>query len=60
MFFILCLMWLIASLAVAWAAEENGRAGFGWFGLAMLLSPAFAILMLIAIPPVQKKAGAPS
>jgi len=43
-------LWVVFSFAVAIAANANGRSGCGWFFISLLISPLFAILMVIAMP----------
>jgi len=44
------LMWVVFSFAVAIAANANGRTGCGWFFISLIISPLFAILLVIAMP----------
>ena len=46
--------WFIISIVVGIAASSRGRSGFGWFLLAVLISPILALLFLIAFPPKQR------
>jgi hypothetical protein len=43
-------LWIVFSFAVAIAANANGRSGCGWFFISLLISPLFAILLVIAVP----------
>ena len=43
-------VWLSLACLVGGAAAARGRSGFGWALLAVLISPLFAILLLIAFP----------
>ena len=42
-------LWLAGATGVAWAASEVGRPGSRWFLVALLLSPPFALGLLIAV-----------
>jgi hypothetical protein len=42
--------WLFLSVVLGIAASGRGRNGIGWGILAMLISPLFAFLLLIALP----------
>ena len=44
-------LWLAGAIGVAWAASEVGRPGGHWFLVAILLSPPFALGLLIAVGP---------
>lgn len=41
--------WLIFAVVVGAIAAGKGRSGFGWFLLAVLISPLIAIIVLIAV-----------
>jgi hypothetical protein len=43
------LIWLFLALIVGVAADRRGRMGFGWFMLAVMLSPFIAGLLLLAM-----------
>lgn len=47
---LLPLWYLGASILVAVVAGQKGRPGFTWFIFALLLTPVFAILCVIALP----------
>lgn len=42
--------WFLFSIVVGVAAGSRARNGFGWFLLALLISPLFAGLLVIALP----------
>jgi hypothetical protein len=42
--------WLVFALAVAVVAGQRGRSGTAWFMIAVVLSPLFAVLLLLASP----------
>ena len=42
-------------LMVAHVANNQGRSGAGWFFLSLLISPVFAILVLIALGDTDEK-----
>ena len=46
----LFLIWIALSVAVGAAANARGRNGFGWFLLAIFISPLLALLFLVAFP----------
>lgn len=42
----IALFWLIFATAVGVIASERGRSGFGWFLLALLISPLIAVIVV--------------
>ena len=40
----------IFALAVGFIADARGRSGFGWFFLAILISPLIACVLILALP----------
>jgi hypothetical protein len=44
------LWWILACVVVAVVADQKGRSAFGYFIMALFLSPFFAVLALIAAP----------
>lgn len=54
----IAIFWLILALVVGVAAGSRGRSGFGWFLIAILLSPLIAIIILLVLPKLGE-AGAP-
>lgn len=54
------LFWLLFSIVVGAVASSRGRSGFGWFLLAMLISPLLAIIFVALAPSRAKPAGAPT
>lgn len=44
------ILWILASWVVAVVAEARGRIGWGWLVVAMVITPLFAILVLMALP----------
>jgi hypothetical protein len=42
--------WVIFAIVVAIAANGRGRNPVGWFGLACIISPLLAFLLLVALP----------
>jgi hypothetical protein len=50
MIILFLLAYLPACVAVGCLASSKNRSGFGWFLLAVCLSPIFAILALIVVP----------
>jgi hypothetical protein len=67
MLIILAPLWIMFAIAVAAVAGERGRSGIGWFFIAVLYSPLFALACLAACPALPKdedldqpeEAGAP-
>lgn len=51
----LILIWVILSVATAVVATQLGRSFFGYLGLSILLSPAFAFFTLIAVGKSNKQ-----
>ena len=45
--------WIVFAIIVGIAADMRGRNGFGWFTIAILLSPLIAGLLLLALPCVE-------
>jgi tetratricopeptide (TPR) repeat protein len=43
-------VWLALAIATGFAAQSRDRNGFGWFVLAILISPVLALILLIAFP----------
>lgn len=41
--------WMLLAVVVGVAAHKRGRMGFGWFVLAVMLSPLIAGLLLLAV-----------
>lgn len=54
------IVWLLLALVVGVAASGRGRSGFGWFVLAVVLSPLIAGLLVLAMPSLKGTAQAPS
>jgi len=47
--------WLMFAIIVGVSANSRGRSGFGWFVLAMVISPLIAILFLLALPNLRQQ-----
>ena len=45
--FIAVIIWLVVAAVIGSMAGKKGRSGFGWFLIAMLLSPVLALLFLL-------------
>lgn len=45
------IFWLMFSALVGVFASKRGRSGFGWFLIALILSPLIAAILLALIPP---------
>jgi hypothetical protein len=52
--------WIGFAVIVGVAANTRGRAGFGWFLLAILLSPLIAGLLVLALPRLERGRQIPS
>jgi len=53
-------IWLIFAVIVGIGASGRGRSGFGWFLLAVVISPLLAVVLLFLLPPrkgVDAKSG---
>jgi hypothetical protein len=50
----LVLLWVGLAIVVGVAANTRGRSGFGWFLLAVLISPLISGLLVLALPRVQE------
>ena len=48
--FLAVVWWIIAAIAVSFAARTRGRSGLSWFGLAVLVGPILAAILLLAYP----------
>src|SRR3990172_7856940 len=48
------ILWIGLAIVVGVAANTRGRIGLGWFGLAILLSPLLAGLLMLALPPLRR------
>ncbi len=49
------LIWLaIACFIVGYVAEQKARNGAAWFFIALIYTPIFAMLALIALPPGER------
>lgn len=46
----LVVLWVIISVMVGIAANARGQSGFGWFLIAIFISPLLALLFLLAFP----------
>lgn len=55
----LFLFWFLFSVVVGIAASSRGRSGFGWFVLAMLISPLLAVILVAVMPPLASAPGEP-
>lgn len=49
--------WLLAAIIIADVARDKGRSAFGYFVMALVFSPFFAALVLIAAPDAAKAAA---
>src|SRR5688572_13922941 len=44
------LFWLLFAIVVGVVASSRGRSGFGWFLLAVVISPLLAIVLVALLP----------
>ena len=44
--------WLLFSGLIAIAAKARGRTGIGWFLISLIISPLFALILVLALPSV--------
>jgi uncharacterized membrane protein HdeD (DUF308 family) len=51
--FLLAIWWILASIAVTFAAAKRGREKGPWLFLSLILGPLFSLLLLIAYPQVE-------
>ncbi len=51
------IIWLGLAIATGAAARWRGRDGFGWFLLAVIISPLLALILLIAFQPKRRGAS---
>lgn len=49
--------WFIFAVAVGFIASARGRSGFGWFILAMVISPVIAVIIVALIPSIGPAPG---
>ncbi len=49
------LVWLCLSIAVGGLAQSKGREGFGWFVVALLISPLLALIVIACVPTNSKE-----
>lgn len=47
------LLWLIFAVVVGIGASSRGRNGFGWFVLAVIISPLLAVILLVLMPSLK-------
>lgn len=53
-------IWLFLAILVGVFAHRRGRMGFGWFVLAVMLSPLLTWLLLLAIGPAKRAGATPA
>lgn len=44
------LLWVIFAVVIGIGASTRGRSGFGWFVLAMFISPVIGLVLLLLLP----------
>jgi hypothetical protein len=49
---IFVVVWLLFSGIVGVAAKARGRTGIGWFLISLIISPLFALILVLALPSV--------
>lgn len=54
LFVMIFIGWLMLSVIVAMAASSRGRSAIAWFGVAVLISPLFALIAVLVIGPPKK------
>jgi len=54
------IFWIALAFIVGVAANTRGRNGFGWFVLAVVLSPLIAGLLVLALPRLQDSSSSTS
>jgi hypothetical protein len=50
-------VWLVAAAAVGFYAMSKNRTAFGWFVVAVVISPLIAWVILLVLQPVKKETG---
>lgn len=55
---ILIIVWLALAIVIGSIASGRGRSGFGWFLLALLVSPLLAAVLLLLVGPGKGTGGA--
>jgi len=50
------IFWFFFAIVVGVAASARGRSGFGWFILAVFISPLLAVILLALFPSLKKEA----
>lgn len=60
------LLWFVGAIVVAIIAGSRGRNGFGWFVLAIMLSPLLMGILVLALgrpaaaaPPIERRVQCP-
>jgi hypothetical protein len=56
----IALFWLLFAIVVAIIASSRGRGGFGWFVLAVVISPLLAIILVFGLKNLKVDANAPN
>lgn len=46
-------LWIVFAVVIGIGASARGRSGFGWFLLALVLSPLIAFVLLVLLPVVK-------
>jgi hypothetical protein len=52
--------WFVFAIVVAVIASSRGRSGFGWFLLAMIISPLLGVILVALLPSLKPAQGAPT
>jgi len=56
MILLIPILWIVFAILIAAAADSRGRSGFGWFVLAIVLSPLLAGFVLLLMPNLTTQA----
>lgn len=55
--------WLVFAVVIGVIASSRGRSGFGWFLIALLLSPLIGLILVLVFPrlgsPINPETGLP-
>ena len=51
------IFWFIFSVVIGVVASSKGRSGFGWWLLAMLISPLLALILVLVFPAINAADG---
>lgn len=57
---VILISWLIFAVVVGVAANARGRSGFGWFLIALLISPLIALILVLVMKKVEPQVARPA